>query len=262
MQGWIKLHRKLLEWEWYDDHNTLILFIHLLLKANFVQRKWRSLTLKPGDYKTSLNSLVEETGLSKQSIRTSLDRLEQTHDITLKKTTKYTVISIQNWSEYQQTNTQDNTQLTHAQHTPNTPTRGTKNDKNEKNIYTSNENKIFSYFRTKSLNDLKETNQKIVDIAKEFDIRPKDVIYCVRDMLSKSSEKEIEIKSVKAKLNTWINNAIRWHNVATLSAKKEKNKPKPSQEDKEILKIKFYKGDKNDETYEDSRKRIGKEVVL
>ena len=44
-------------------------------------------------------------------------------------------------------------------------------------------------------------------------------------MLSKSSEKNIEIKNVKLKLNTWINNATRWHKVATLTAKGENKKP-------------------------------------
>ena len=32
--GFIKLHRKILKWEWYDEPNTMRLFIHLLLTAS------------------------------------------------------------------------------------------------------------------------------------------------------------------------------------------------------------------------------------
>ena len=33
MSGWIKIHRKITEWEWYDDVNTFRLFMHLILKS-------------------------------------------------------------------------------------------------------------------------------------------------------------------------------------------------------------------------------------
>jgi hypothetical protein len=104
------------------------------------------------------------------------------------------------------------------------------------NIYTSNENLIFSYFE-----NLEESNQKIIDIAKEFDIRPKDVIWCIRDMLSRSSDKNVEIKNVKSKLNIWINNAIRWHKVATLTSKEEEKKPKYKDIDEFYLKTEGVK---------------------
>ena len=37
--GWIKLYSKFLEWEWYTDVNTKAVFIHLLLTANYEQKK-------------------------------------------------------------------------------------------------------------------------------------------------------------------------------------------------------------------------------
>ena len=39
--GYIKLHRKLLEWEWYSDTNVKIVFLHCLLMANHDDTKWR-----------------------------------------------------------------------------------------------------------------------------------------------------------------------------------------------------------------------------
>ena len=47
-QGFILLHRKLLEWEWYTDHNTKMVFIHCLLKANFEKKEWRGVVIERG----------------------------------------------------------------------------------------------------------------------------------------------------------------------------------------------------------------------
>ena len=48
MEGWIKLHRKILDWEWYTDAPVRILFEHLLLTANSEDKKWRGMTIKRG----------------------------------------------------------------------------------------------------------------------------------------------------------------------------------------------------------------------
>lgn len=133
MQGWIKLHRDILQWEWYDDHNTKILFLHLLLKASHTSKKWRGITIQPGENRTSTNKLSKELGLSIQQIRTSLDHLKSTSEITIKTTNKNTVISINNWNCHQQDNKQNNKQTTNKQQTNNTLTSGLKNVKNVKN---------------------------------------------------------------------------------------------------------------------------------
>jgi len=36
----------MLDWEWYDDINTKVLFIHLLIKANWKEKKWRGIKIK------------------------------------------------------------------------------------------------------------------------------------------------------------------------------------------------------------------------
>ena len=40
MEGWVKLHRKFLEWEWYDKSETVHLFLHCLLKANHKDKSY------------------------------------------------------------------------------------------------------------------------------------------------------------------------------------------------------------------------------
>lgn len=46
MEGWIKLYRKFLNWEWYKDNNVKIIFLHLLLTANHKDKKWKGKTIK------------------------------------------------------------------------------------------------------------------------------------------------------------------------------------------------------------------------
>ena len=68
--GWVNLHRKILGWEWYSDINTCRLFIHMLLKANWQEGKFRGTTVPRGSFISSLDKLSEETKLTKREIRT------------------------------------------------------------------------------------------------------------------------------------------------------------------------------------------------
>ena len=78
MDGWIKLHRKFLKWEWYEDINTKLLFIHILLKANHKNKKWRGVLIKRGEYLTSINKLCKEVGLTPKKVVVSLNKLKRT----------------------------------------------------------------------------------------------------------------------------------------------------------------------------------------
>lgn len=101
LAGFIKLHRSLLEWEWHDDPNTLSVWIHLLLKANFKPTEWRGIILQPGQLITSRASLAKETGLSEREIRTAMNRLKTSGCMTIETTSKYTLISINNFMFFQ-----------------------------------------------------------------------------------------------------------------------------------------------------------------
>lgn len=134
-KGFIKLYRKFTDWEWYDDINTCRVFIHLLIKANYKDKKWRGIDIKRGQYLTSRNNLIQETGLTEQQIKTSLKRLKSTNEITSQSTNNYTIISITNYDLYQETNQPDNQQLTSEQPATNqqlTTTKESNNIKKEK----------------------------------------------------------------------------------------------------------------------------------
>lgn len=99
--GWIKLHRKLLSWEWYDDINTTRLFVHLLLTVNIKDDDWHGVHVPRGSRITSRAVLAKETNLSEQQVRTALDHLIATNEITKQATSQYTLISVVHFDSYQ-----------------------------------------------------------------------------------------------------------------------------------------------------------------
>lgn len=99
--GWIKLHRKILDWEWFTSPSTLQLFIYLLLRANKEDKKWRGILIKRGQLVTSVATISEETKLSTQQVRTSLNRLKSTNEITSKSTNRFTLVTICKYESYQ-----------------------------------------------------------------------------------------------------------------------------------------------------------------
>ena len=121
MNGWIKLHRKITEWEWYDDANTFRVFIHLLLTANHKDSRYRGFKIPKGSVVTGREKLAEALKLSERKVRTALDKLIESGEITKKTTNSFSVISICNYEAYQSPKN-DNRPTDDQQMTSNRPT--------------------------------------------------------------------------------------------------------------------------------------------
>lgn len=110
--GWIALHKKILGWEWYDDANTMRLFMHCLLKANFKDTSWRGNAIKRGEFISSIDTLSRELKLSVKQIRTAINKLKKTSELASKSTSQHTVFKVINYNEYQQEGKQEDKQET------------------------------------------------------------------------------------------------------------------------------------------------------
>lgn len=103
---YIKISRKILEWEWYKDVNTKVLFLHILLKANWKPGRFQGVEVPRGSFVTSLQNLAIETGLTVRNVRTALKHLENTGEVTSNRHAKFSVITIKNYDKYQSSDSQ------------------------------------------------------------------------------------------------------------------------------------------------------------
>lgn len=158
MNGFVKLHRKILEKPiWFNSTaEQRVIWVTLLLMASHKETEWdhngEKFHIMPGQFITSLESIRENchcSSITTMKIRTALVRFEKLGFLTCQTTNKYTLITIVNWRLYQceddEDNKQNNKRLTSTQQALNkhlTTIKNNKNIKNDKNIY-NNTNVLF-----------------------------------------------------------------------------------------------------------------------
>lgn len=99
--GFIKLHRALMGWEWYKDQYVKGLFIHLLLIANYKDGNFKGKVIKRGQVVTSISNIARDVGMSEMTVQKNLKKLKKSHEIQTKATNKYTIITVVNYEQYQ-----------------------------------------------------------------------------------------------------------------------------------------------------------------
>lgn len=100
-KGWIKLHRALSDWEWYDDHNATRLLVHLLISVNYEDKKWKGIVIPKGSIICSWSNLADAVGFTEMQCRTAMKKLEQSGEVTRKVTNKYQLVSLVKWEKFQ-----------------------------------------------------------------------------------------------------------------------------------------------------------------
>lgn len=141
--SWISIHRKFIDWEWYQNDTVMRLFLHCLLKANWQDKNWQGQEIKRGQFVTSYRKLSVELNISTQKIRSALKKLKATQEITLKTTNCYSIITVNKYNEYQKNNTPNNKQITNEQQTDNKQITTTNNENKGINITTTTTEEIF-----------------------------------------------------------------------------------------------------------------------
>ena len=110
MNGWIKLHRALLDkpiWINSTPEQRTIL-ITILLMVNHKPKKWsykgNEIEIQSGQCVTSIQSIVDKCNsksITTQVVRTALSRFEKLEFLKVKTNKKSSIITITNWSTYQ-----------------------------------------------------------------------------------------------------------------------------------------------------------------
>lgn len=116
MKGYIKLHRRILDWEWYKEPNTKSIFIHLLLNACYDNCRFMGKSVGRGEYITSLTRLSNDLNIPVRQVRTAIKRLKQTGEIDTQTTNKFTKVTICNYESYQIDESKSKSKTTRKRH--------------------------------------------------------------------------------------------------------------------------------------------------
>lgn len=196
MTGYIQLHRKLMEWEWYTDQKTFKVFLHCLLKANFKDNKWRGKTIKRGQFITSLSNFASETGLSVKQVRTALDNLESTGEVGKQSTSVNTCITVIYYDKYQSEGKPSTTPKGKQRANKGQQLNNDNKDKKIINIYRSFLHLTLSEEDFIKLNKeySKEQIDNILDRIENFDknTKYKSLYLTAKNWLQKEPKKEIQ----------------------------------------------------------------------
>lgn len=201
--GWVKVHRKLSEKVFYrKDSEKVHLWIHLLICANRDEREellgGKPIKCNSGQFTTGRKQLSEATGINESKIERILTYFEKTEQqIEQQKTSTNRLISILNWSEYQQTEQQTEQQVNNGRTT------------SEQQVNTLKEVK-----EVKELNNLVEKSTRFIPphieevknycIERKNDVDPQkwfDFYTAKNWMIGKT-----KMKDWKAAVRTWENN--------------------------------------------------------
>lgn len=138
MDGWIKLHRKILENPIVTkDTEHLSVWIYLLVNATHKEVstvfKGEKITLKPGQLITGRKAISDRLHISESKVQRILKRFESDQQIEQQTSNKNRLITIVNWDIYQNAE-QQNEQPVNGKRTASEQQVNTnKNDKNVKN---------------------------------------------------------------------------------------------------------------------------------
>ena len=157
LNGFIKLHRKMIEWGWYSDSVVKDVFIHLLMVAAFKPGEYMGHSIAPGQAVIGRKKMAIELGFSEQQIRTALKKLESTGEIKIFSTNRFSIVTVENWGFYQGDDEECNQQITNNQPTDNQQITNNqphlKNVKNVKNVKNERVKRAHGEFKNVFLTD-------------------------------------------------------------------------------------------------------------
>lgn len=139
-KGWIKLQRKITDcWIWDDGSpfDRRSAWIDLLLTVNHVDKKvvldGQITTVKRGQILTSVRKLSERWKWSRTKVTAFLGILEKDGMVLKESDTKKTLITVENYGFYQDSDLEEKPPKSHQSATEVPPKDTNKNDKNDKN---------------------------------------------------------------------------------------------------------------------------------
>ena len=161
-QGWIKLHRVILDHPTAcKDADYFSVWIYLLLEATHKEIetyfKGDKKTLKPGQLLTGRKSISSRFNISESKTQRILKAFENEQLIEQETSNQNRLITIVNWDRYQSTGTENEQQMNNERTASEQPVNTNKNVRTNNNIYITGREQVEAY-----QNKLKEEAIKIM----------------------------------------------------------------------------------------------------
>lgn len=105
MEGWIKVHRKIIESAVFDNPGLLKTWLWSLCKATYKERETiigrQTVTLQPGQFIFGRKSAGMELNINERTVYDYMKILEKLGCVRLNPNNKYTLVTVENWGLYQ-----------------------------------------------------------------------------------------------------------------------------------------------------------------
>jgi hypothetical protein len=96
-EGYIKLHRSILDWEWYKDTDVFCVYIHLLLLAMKKSVCFDDTVVERGQVITRYTSIANGVGIKPEKVRDAMKKLRRGKYLTVQPWDMYYLITISNY---------------------------------------------------------------------------------------------------------------------------------------------------------------------
>ena len=201
-RGWIKIHRKIEENAIFSSEWGLKIWIWCLLRAghseNDVYFGLTKIHLKRGQFIFGRESASKQLHIKPSTLRNWMEQLKMDSYIDIKPTNKYSIVTVLNWSKYQ-----DNEQQKGQQSDNRVTTDGQQSDTNNKDNNVNNENndkKKIQIFSSKGDITLPVMNE----IAEKYHVPLSFVQSKFDDMSNWMAAKGKVYRNYKAALSNWV----------------------------------------------------------
>lgn len=182
--GWVKIHRQLMDKGYYADSHYIHLWVHLILKASYEEgeymHKGKIHKLKKGQISTGRKKLSSETGINESKIERILKVFEREGQIEQLANKRFRVITILLYEHYQKNEQLVNNWRTTGEQLVNTIKEDKEDKEIKKYIYNpeiferfwdaydkkNGKTKTIEYWKKKKIDD--QLAETIIERAKEY----------------------------------------------------------------------------------------------
>lgn len=203
MEGWIKLHRKVIENPIFSNAHLFQLYTYCLLKANHKDREimfnGKLINIEAGQFITGRNVLSEAVGENSSTTYKRLKKLEQMKYLSLKSNNKNTLVTIVNWESYQST---EEKVTTKSQQSNNKVTTDSQQSNTNKNVENEKNEKIINILSSKALDIMNYFNSKA---NKKFKSNTKATLKIIQSRLNENFTVDDFKRVIDIKVNEWAN---------------------------------------------------------